>query len=108
LSASIGSNRTVSLSGVNGEIIAGGHLDDDGHLREDSAGCWQVDDARSYSVLFDGVVRAIEVRIGSLINSVLEPGYFNYYDPEHGEADLMFGLVEVVYLVPLVPGPGGL
>jgi hypothetical protein len=35
LSAITGSSRTVSISGVNGEIIAEGHLDDDGHPRED-------------------------------------------------------------------------
>jgi hypothetical protein len=43
--------------------------------------------------------RAIEVRIGGLRKSVLEPGYyFNYYDPDLGEADLMFGFLELVYL----------
>jgi hypothetical protein len=37
LSATTGSSRTVSISGVNGEIIAEGYLDDDSHPREDSA-----------------------------------------------------------------------
>jgi hypothetical protein len=34
LAASIGSSRTVSISGVNGEIYAEGHVDEDGRPRE--------------------------------------------------------------------------
>jgi hypothetical protein len=37
LSATTGSSRTVSISGVNGQIIVEGYLDDGGHPREDSA-----------------------------------------------------------------------
>jgi hypothetical protein len=99
LAASTGSSRTVSISGVNGEIIAEGHLDDDGHLRPESADYWQVE-------LTPGTIdcssmeqfRAIEIRIGDLRKSVLEPpstderyGYFTDYDPEIGEAYITFG-----------------
>jgi hypothetical protein len=98
LSATTGSSRTVSISGVNGEIIAEGHLDEDGHPREDEPTFWQVD-------LTPGAIqcssmeqfRAIEIRIGDLRKSVLEPpstderyGYFTEYDPEFSEVDVTF------------------
>jgi hypothetical protein len=96
LSAITGSSRTVSISGVNGEIIAEGHLDDDGHFHEDSADYWQVD-------LTPGAIqcssmeqfRAIEIRIGDLCKSVLESpfanrkyGRFNNYDPDYRKVDI--------------------
>jgi hypothetical protein len=99
LSAATESSRTVSISGVNGEIIAEGHLDNNGRLREDSTDYWQVD-------LMPGTTqcssmeqfRAIEIRIGDLRKSVLEPnsehdeyGYFNHYDPDYSEAEISFG-----------------
>mgnify|MGYP000243783234 CR=1 FL=1 len=99
LSASITSSCTVSVSGVIGDIIAEGHLDNDGHLREDSADYWQVD-------LTPGTIhcssmeqfRAIEIRIGDLRKSVLEPnsadrdyGYFTHYDPDYSEVGITFG-----------------
>jgi hypothetical protein len=98
LSAATEFSRTVSFSGVNGEIIAEGHLDNNGRLREDFTSYWQV-------ALTPGTTqcstmaqfRAIEIRIGDLRKSVLEPysederyGCFNHYDPETSQANVMF------------------
>jgi hypothetical protein len=98
LAASIGSSRTVSVSGVNGEIIAEGHVDDDGHPRENSENFWQVDlKARAIQCSSMEQFRAIEIRIGDLRKSVLEfvyteerYGYFTHYDPETSLANLSF------------------
>jgi hypothetical protein len=99
LQASIESSRTVSISGVNGEIYAEGHLDDDGHPREKSEqDFWQVDlKPRAIQCSSMEQFRAIKIRIGDLRKSVLEIdftgeryGYINHYDPETSQADLGF------------------
>jgi hypothetical protein len=99
LAASTGSSRTVSISGVNGEIYAEGHLDDDGHtLGSTGHDYWQVDlTPRAFHCSLMEQLRAIEISIGDLRKSVLETpsaderyGHFTDYDPEFGEADLIF------------------
>jgi hypothetical protein len=98
LAASIGSSRTVSISGVNGEIYAEGHVDEDGHPRVGAEDCWQIDlQPRAIQCSSMEQFRAIEIRIGDLRKSVLESvvpdqrfGYFRRYDPETSQANLSF------------------
>jgi hypothetical protein len=100
LSAAVGSSRTVSVSGLNGEIIAAGHVDNDGHPRENSVEnyYWQVDlKPRAIQCSSMEQFRAIEIRIGDLRKSVIEVaftgeryGYFTHYDPETSQANLSF------------------
>jgi hypothetical protein len=98
LSASIGSSRTVSISGVNGEVYAEGHVDADGHPREGSQQFWQVGlKPRDIQCSSMEQFRAIEIRIGDLRKSVLECGftgerfgYFTHYNPEISQANLSF------------------
>jgi hypothetical protein len=74
LAAPTGSSRTVSISGVNGEIIAEGHLDDECHLREDSVDYCQVD-------LTPGAIHCSSMeqfRIGDLRKSVLESPFTDH------------------------------
>jgi hypothetical protein len=100
LAASIGSSRTVSISGVNGEVYAEGHVDGDGHPREGSDGFWQIDlKPRDIQCSSMEQFLAIEIRIGDLRKSVLECvipdklyGYFTRYDPETSQATLSFTL----------------
>jgi hypothetical protein len=94
--------RTVSISGVNGEIYAEGHLDDDGHPREEDTRqvYWQVDlTPRAIQCSSMEQFRAIEIRIGDLRKTGLEYafedqgyGYFTHYDPESSEADITFSM----------------
>jgi hypothetical protein len=98
LSASIGSSRTVSVSGVNGEIIAEGHVDTDGRLRENSENFWLVDlKPRAIQCSSMEQFRAIEIRIGDLRKSTLEfvftderYGYFTHFNPETSQATVSF------------------
>jgi hypothetical protein len=99
LAASIGSSRTVSISGVNGEIYAEGHVDEDGRPREGAEHFWQIDlkPIRAIQCSSMEQFRAIEIRIGDLRKSVLESvgpdqryGYFRHYDPETRQANLSF------------------
>jgi hypothetical protein len=98
LAASIGSSRTVSISGVNREIYAEGHVDEDGHPREGSEGFWQIDlKPRAIQCSSMEQFRSIEIRVGDLRKSVLECGipnqrygYFRCYDPETNQANLAF------------------
>jgi hypothetical protein len=98
LAASIRSSRTVSISGVNGEIYAEGHMDEDGHPRERSERFWQIDlKPRAIQCSSMEQFRAIEIRIGDLRKSVLgceipdqRWGYFTRYDPETCQAYLSF------------------
>eukprot|EP00978_Attheya_sp_CCMP212_P031276 scaffold117602_cov51-Attheya_sp.AAC.1 len=100
LAASIGSSRTVSISGVNGEIYAEGHMDEDGHPRVNSESFWQIDlKPRAIQCSSMEQFRAIEIRIGDLRKSVLECeipdqryGYFRHYDPETSQANLTFAM----------------
>jgi hypothetical protein len=102
LSASIGSSRSISISGVDGEIYAEGHLDDDGHYREGDTEqvYWQVDlTPRAIQCSSMEQFRAIEIRIGDLRKSGLECvitdqgyGYFTHYDPDISEAAITFSL----------------
>ena len=107
LAASIGSSRTVSISGVNAEIYAEGHMDKDGHPRVDSERFWQIDlKPRAIQCSSMEQFRAIKIRIGDLRKSVLECqvpdqrwgfpdqrwGYFTRYDPETGQANLSFNV----------------
>jgi hypothetical protein len=102
LSTSIRSSRTISISGVNGEIYAEGHLDDDGHPREGDAEqvYWQVDlMPRALQCSSMEQLRAIEICIGDIRKSGLECddtdercGWFPYYDPDISEADITLEL----------------
>jgi hypothetical protein len=98
LAASVGSSRTVTISGVNGEIYAEGQVDEDGHPRNGSGRFWQIDlKPRAIQCSSMEQLRAIEIRIGDLRKFVLECiepdqryGYFTRYDPEINQANLSF------------------
>jgi hypothetical protein len=98
LSAATESSRTVSVSGVNGEIIAEGHVDTDGRLRENSENFWLVDlKPRAIQCSSMEQFRAIEIRIGDLRKSTLEfvftderYGYFTHFNPETSQATVSF------------------